>query len=40
MKKKLPLFCVVMLLTSLFAGVVFVNAAVTMGGYSWDAPNG
>lgn len=40
MKKKLSLFCVVMLLTSLFAGVVFVNAAVTMGGYSWDAPNG
>ena len=29
-----------MLFTSLLAGMIFVNAAVNMGGYIWDAPNG
>ena len=40
MEKKFSLFCAVMLFTSLLAGMIFVNAAVNMGGYIWDAPNG
>ncbi|TYQ15664.1 UNVERIFIED_CONTAM: aryl-phospho-beta-D-glucosidase BglC (GH1 family) [Acetivibrio alkalicellulosi] len=40
MKRKISLFCTVLLLVSLFSAVATVNAAVSMGGYVWSAPSG